>query len=75
MKVYYYYDKEADVLYFSHGRPSAKDKSQEITDDVVIRLDPKTNKVRGITILNFTRRIRRRNVPVSLPIHIELTPA
>lgn len=75
MKLYYYYDKEADVFYMSQGKPSAKDVSQELPDDVVLRLSPRTHKVRGFTVLNFSRRSRTKEVPISLPIHAELTPA
>ena len=75
MKLYYYYDTEADVFYLSQGKPSAKDQSQETSEDVVLRLDPKTHKVRGFTILNFSRRASRSHLPISLPIHAELTPA
>lgn len=74
MKLYYYYDKEADVAYLSQGKPSAKDISQETADDVVLRIDPKTKKIKGFTILNFSRRAEK-NTPVSLPINAELTPA
>ncbi len=75
MKLYYHYDKEADVLYFSQGRPSAKDVSRETADDVVLRVDPKTKRITGFTILNFSKRTSQKNVPVALPINAELTPA
>lgn len=75
MKLYYHYDQEADVLYFSQGKPSAKDISEEAPDDVVIRLDRKTRKVKGFTILNFARRGRNRTDAISLPIEAELLPA
>ncbi|MEK7561160.1 MAG: DUF2283 domain-containing protein [Patescibacteria group bacterium] len=74
MKLYYYYDKEADVAYLSQGKPSLKDISQETSDDVVLRLNPKTGMVRGFTILNFSKR-NTEDVPVSLPITAALTPA
>lgn len=74
MKLHYCYDKEADVAYLSQGKPSAKDISQETADDVVLRLDPKTQKIRGFTILNFSRRAGK-NIPISLPINADLTPA
>lgn len=74
MKLYYYYDKEADVAYLSQGKPSTKDISQETVDDVVLRIDPKTKKIKGFTILNFSRRTKK-NMPVPLPINAELTPA
>ena len=74
MKLYYYYDKEADVAYLSQGKPSAKDVTQETSDDVVLRVDPKTRKVRGFTILNFSKRTVG-NTPIPLPINAVLTPA
>lgn len=75
MKLYYHYDKEGGILYFSQGKPSAKDQSRETSDDVVLRIDPKTARVKGFTILNFSKRTSQKNVPVSLPIKAELTPA
>jgi uncharacterized protein YuzE len=74
MKLYYYYDKEADVAYLSQGKPSAKDITQETDSDVVLRLDPKTRAVRGFTILNFSRRVAG-ETPTQLPITMLLTPA
>jgi uncharacterized protein YuzE len=74
MKLYHYYDQEADILYSSQGKPSAKDISQEAEEDVVLRLDPKTRKVRGFTILNFNRRLKNKQSPVSLPIEARLLP-
>ena len=71
MKLYYTYDKEADVLYFSQGKPSGRDVSQETPDDVILRLHPKTRKVRGFTILNFSRRSKS-GMPVSLPVDADL---
>ena len=74
MKLYYFYDKEADVAYLSQGKPSAKDMTQETGDDVVLRLNTKTRKIRGFTILNFSKRTGS-NVPIPLPINAVLTPA
>ena len=71
MKLYYSYDKEADVLYFSEGKPSGRDISEETPDDVIVRLHPKTRKVRGFTILNFSRRSKS-GIPVSLPLEANL---
>ena len=73
MKLYYFYDKIADVFYLSQGKPSAKSISQETSDDVVLRLDPKTKKVKGFTILNFSHRLSKKNIPVELPIFANLT--
>ena len=51
-----YYDKEADVLYVSHGKPSARDESFETEDEIVVRKNLKTGEVRGFTILHFLKR-------------------
>jgi uncharacterized protein YuzE len=55
-KLNFFYDREADVLYLSQGNPYPEQDSQEIGDDIVARLNPKTREVEGITILNFSRR-------------------
>ncbi len=48
------YDKQADILDISIGRPH-RAVSREIEDDVFVRLDPKSRKVLGFSILNFTK--------------------
>lgn len=48
------YDKEGDILDIAIGRPKAA-ISREITDDVFVRFDPKSRKVIGFSILNFTK--------------------
>ena len=75
MKLYYYYDKEADVLYFSEGKPSPRSRSIETADDVVLRINHKTKKVVGFTILNFEKRLGQHRLPIELPIKAELLPA
>lgn len=49
------YDSEGDVLYLSVGAPRAA-ISREIGDDVLLRVDPETDEVVGITILNLSKR-------------------
>ena len=48
------FDKEADVLDISIGKP-VKAISREIEDDFFVRVDPKTKKVVGFSILNFEK--------------------
>ncbi len=62
----YFYDKEADVFYFSQGASCASDETIEAGDDVLIRVNPRTKKVRGFTLLNASRRTKRSSVS-SLP--------
>ena len=75
MKLYYYYDKEADVFYLSQGKPSVKSISQETSDDVILRLNPRTKNIIGFSILNFSHRMGKKLIPIELPIQIELIPA
>ncbi len=70
----YYYDAEADVLYFSKGAPDADVITQETGDDIVMRIDPKSGKAVGFTILNFMKRAKDRVASVPLPFQMELTP-
>lgn len=62
-----YYDKKADVLYMSHGKPSPSDETSETKDEVVVRKDPKTHEIKGFTILNFLKRAARKSSTISLP--------
>lgn len=72
-KLFYQYDKGADVLYFSQGKPSSRDTSKETSDDVILRLDPKSKRVKGFTILNFAGRSGKKGAAISLPIEAELS--
>jgi len=49
------YDKEADVLYVSFGDPR-RAESIDIGDGTILRIDPDTEEVIGITILDFKKR-------------------
>lgn len=73
--LFYTYDKEADVLYLSQGKPSARDNVVETPDDVLLRTDNKTGKVRGFTILNFSKRQDKNVTSVSLPVLANWVPA
>jgi uncharacterized protein YuzE len=61
------YDHEADVLYLTIGTPR-RAISREIGDDVLLRIDPETNVVIGLTVLNLST---RGNLD-ALPLHINL---
>ncbi len=54
------YDREADVVYISFGKPR-KAVSEEIDPYVVVRRDPKTKEILGITITNFTKYFEAKN--------------
>lgn len=51
------YDREADVAYFSFGEPKPS-VTEELDDYVVVRRNPKTRMVTGVTITNFSQYFR-----------------
>lgn len=57
------YDHEADVLYLSVGQPRTA-VSREIGDDVLLRVDPETDEVIGLTILNLSSRTALDSLPL-----------
>ena len=46
------YDKDADVLYITEGKPREA-ISQMMDDGVIVRRDPKSKEVIGFTIVDF----------------------
>ncbi len=50
-----HYDREADVLYISFGEPKPAE-GIDIGGRTILRIDPKTEEVVGLTILNFSKR-------------------
>jgi uncharacterized protein YuzE len=54
------YDKDADVAYLSFGKPLPS-VSEEVDDHVLVRRDPKTNKIRGVTITSFSHYFNAKN--------------
>lgn len=48
------YDREADVAYFSFGNPR-KSITEELDEHVLVRRDPQTREITGLTITNFNQ--------------------
>lgn len=61
------YDQAADVLYVSIGDPRPA-ISREVGDDVLLRLDPETAEVVGLTILNLSSRDDLSGLPVEIAL-------
>ncbi len=73
MYMEYFYDKDADVFYFSQEKPGVKDETIEAGDDVLLRVNSRTKKVQGFTLLNASRRAARAKSPVPLPFSLVST--
>ena len=68
------YDREADILYINTVEPYSDQESQELGDEIIARLNPKTGKLENLEVLFFTSRLMRREL-FSLPIVAELRQA
>jgi uncharacterized protein YuzE len=69
----YFYDKDADVFYFSQGIPNLKDETVEAGGDVLLRINPRTKRISGFTLLNASRQPKHVSQKSSLPF--TLVPA
>lgn len=50
-KLTFRYDREADILYIDKLPPYAEQESEELRDEVVARLNPKTGEVENLEVL------------------------
>jgi uncharacterized protein YuzE len=47
------YDPEGDILYITFGQPTAS-TGYQLSDQLLLRVDPGTQKVTGLTIFNYS---------------------
>jgi uncharacterized protein YuzE len=66
-----FYDSDADTLYLSTGE-ARQAVLQEVTKDVMFKVNPETGAIVGILILNFMARFREQPQPIELPINVDL---
>lgn len=72
-KLSFKYDREADVLYINKRPPYAEQESQEMGDDVVARMNPKTHEIENVEVLFFSTRLLRSDL-FELPVSADLRP-
>lgn len=65
------YDREGDILYIHKVAPYPEQESQEISEDVIARLNPRTGEVEGLEVLFFSTRLLRSN-SIELPLAADL---
>ncbi len=58
-KLTFQYDRGADILHMSNRPPYADQETEELGDDVIARLNPKTGDVEGVEVLFFSTRLLR----------------
>lgn len=72
-KMSFSYDKQADVLYLSVGKPQ-KSLTREVEDGILLRFDQKTKEITGLTILDFEARFQKakpRSIDINLEAHLQ----
>jgi len=70
-KLTFQYDRESDTLYVNTITPYAEQESEELGDEIVARLNPKTGKIENLEVLFFTSRLLRKEL-FSLPVIADL---
>ena len=73
-KLTFQYDREADILYINTVVLYAEQESEELGDEIIARLNPRTGKIENLEVLFFTSRLLRREL-FSLPIIADLRQA
>ena len=67
------YDRDADILHIDKCPPYGEQESEELGDDVIARLNPKTGEIENLEVLFFSTRLLRGEifeVPVEAELHI-----
>jgi uncharacterized protein YuzE len=56
-KLAFKYDREADVLYVGTCAPYPEQESEELGNEVVARLNPRTGEIENLELLFFSTRL------------------
>ena len=70
-KLSFKYDREADILYIDRKLPYAEQESEELGDDIIARLNPKTGEIESLEVLFFSTRLLRQEL-FELPVVADL---
>jgi uncharacterized protein YuzE len=70
-KLSFRYDREGDILYIDKCPPYPDQESEELGDDVIARMNPRSGEVESLEILFFSTRLLRSDL-FELPVSAEL---
>ena len=73
-KLSFQYDREGDILYISKRPPYPEQETEELGDDVVVRLNPTTGEIENVEVLFFSTRLLRSDL-FDLPVTADLRRA
>ncbi|MBF0548520.1 MAG: DUF2283 domain-containing protein [Candidatus Riflebacteria bacterium] len=71
-KLAFRYDREGDILYIDKCVPYRDQETEELGDDVLARMNPKTGEIESLEVLFFSTRLLRGNffdIPVVANMH------
>lgn len=71
-KLSFKYDREADILYIDKVKPYSDQESEELGDDVIVRLNPQTGEIENLEVLFFSTRLLRKEwfeLPIDANLH------
>ncbi len=72
-KLSFKYDRAADILHIDKCPPYAAQESEELGDDVIVRLNPVTGEIENLEVLFFSTRLLRGElfeVPIVAELHL-----
>ena len=69
------YDREVDVLYISLGIPEKGMQYIELSSNLILRVDPKSKEIVGITIIDFSKQFSGERYFSKVPIIASFLPA
>jgi uncharacterized protein YuzE len=61
-KLTFRYDREADILYINRKPPYAEQESEELGDDIIVRINSESGELENVEILFFSTRLLRNDV-------------
>jgi len=65
------YDREADILHIDKCPPYAAQESEELGDEIIARINPRTGEVENLEVLFFSTRLLRHEL-FELPVAADL---
>jgi uncharacterized protein YuzE len=65
------YDRQGDILYIYQRPPYPEQESEELGDEVIARMNPKTGEIENLEILFFSTRLLRSDL-FELPVTADL---
>ena len=61
------YDLSGDILYINKCTPYPEQESEELGDDIIVRVNPQTEEIENLEILFFSQRLQEKS-ELKLPL-------